>query len=296
MIKSKIVNFAHIIEILYYSMIAISIVVHRTPVEQLRTILNCVSVSQVKKHIFVVDNSPADSLRTIVKEYQGVEYLFVENRGYGASHNSAICKSIANGCEYHLVVNPDVKWTGDVVYEMKKFMDSHPKCGLSCASTYYPDGKLQRVCRLLPSPLDLMLRCLPGGRSTRRNNRYELDFTGYDKIMNVPYIMGSFMFFRIEALKNVGLFDERFFMYPEDIDITRRVRERYQVLFNPFVSIVHNHAAQSRKNLKMFWIHATNMIKYFNKWGWFKDSLRSEFNKRLLSTQSPDIWASEDNL
>lgn len=100
--------------------------------------------------------------------------------------------------------------------------------------------------------------------------------------MNIPYHQGSFMFFRLDCFKKVGLFDERFFMYPEDIDITRRMHKYYRTMFIPDVTIVHAHRAASYKNKKMLKIHMTNMIKYFNKWGWIYDKERSDWNKQLL--------------
>ena len=90
------------------------------------------------------------------------------------------------------------------------------------------------------------------------------------------------MFFRVSSLCEVGLFDERFFMYPEDIDMTRRMHAKYKTIFYPFVSIIHAHAAASRVNKKMLRIHILNMIKYFNKWGWFFDKERRRVNKECL--------------
>ena len=90
------------------------------------------------------------------------------------------------------------------------------------------------------------------------------------------------MFFRISVLQQIGLFDERFFMYPEDIDITRRIHEKYKTIFYPDVSIIHATAAASRSNAKMLKIHIINIIKYFNKWGWFFDSKRRRINKQVL--------------
>lgn len=72
-------------------------------------------------------------------------------------------------------------------------------------------------------------------------------------------------------------------MYPEDIDITRRMHRVYKTLFYPYVTIIHNHAAESYKSKKMLWIHISNMIKYFNKWGWVFDKERWEINKKLLN-------------
>ena len=99
---------------------------------------------------------------------------------------------------------------------------------------------------------------------------------------------GSFMFFRVACFEKVGLFDERFFMYPEDIDITRRMHRYYRTMFWPEVTIVHAHKAESYKNPKMLRIHIVNIIRYFNKWGWFCDKERTLWNRRLLQELSYD--------
>ena len=162
-------------------------------------------------------------------------------------------------------------------------MDNHNQIGQLLPKVTYPNGEIQYLCKLIPTPLDLIFkRFLPAKWTQKRLHKFQLRFTGYNKIMNIPYLSGCFMFFRISALKDVGLFDERFFMYPEDIDITRRMHQKYQTIFYPEVSIIHAHAAESYKNKKMLWIHISNMIKYFNKWGWFFDKERKEVNKSLL--------------
>jgi GT2 family glycosyltransferase len=101
--------------------------------------------------------------------------------------------------------------------------------------------------------------------------------------MEVPYLSGCFMFLRVAALKKVGLFDERFFMYPEDIDLTRRMYKEFKTVFYPEVEITHQHARESYKSLKLFYIHIVNMIRYFNKWGWFFDKERRIVNQRVIS-------------
>jgi GT2 family glycosyltransferase len=73
-------------------------------------------------------------------------------------------------------------------------------------------------------------------------------------------------------------------MYPDDIDLTRRMHEKYATRYYPDVEVVHAHAAESRKNLKMMMIHSVNMIRYFNKWGWFFDQKRRKINKHVLKT------------
>jgi GT2 family glycosyltransferase len=147
-----------------------------------------------------------------------------------------------------------------------------------------PDGKVQYLCKLIPTPIDLLFkRFLPKKISEKNAVRYQLKFTNYDKEMNVPYLSGCFMFFRISSLKSIGLFDETFFMYPEDIDITRRMHGMFKTIYYPEASIVHVHSSESYRNIKMFIIHIVNIIKYFNKWGWIFDRERKEINKKVLN-------------
>ena len=91
------------------------------------------------------------------------------------------------------------------------------------------------------------------------------------------------MFLRVSSIKEVGIFDERFFMYPEDIDLTRRIHRRYKTIFYPNVSVIHRHEKASFKSLKMKLIHVINMIKYFNKYYWFLDLERLKINKNILN-------------
>jgi len=147
----------------------------------------------------------------------------------------------------------------------------------------YPDGSIQRLCKLVPKPTDLLLRRIFSNKIRAQNNSiFELHSSGYDKLMFVPYLSGCFMLLRQSALIDIGLFDERFFMYPEDIDLTRRMAERYDTLFYPHVSVIHEHGRESHKSFNMFVIHLVNLVRYFNKWGWFYDSKRDELNRKTL--------------
>jgi hypothetical protein len=116
----------------------------------------------------------------------------------------------------------------------------------------------------------------------KRNEMYELKFTGYDKIMEVPYLSGCFMFIRTEVLKKVGLFDERFFMYLEDTDLPRRIHRVSKTVYYPGVSIYHEYGKGSYKNPKLLKYHLDSVIKYFNKYGWLFDKERDEINKKTL--------------
>jgi GT2 family glycosyltransferase len=94
------------------------------------------------------------------------------------------------------------------------------------------------------------------------------------------------MLLRTSALKVVGLFDERFFMYGEDVDLTRRIHEKFITLYYPGATVTHHHARDSDESLKMLWIHCVNLSRYFNKWGWFLDKRRAQINRELLNQRS----------
>ncbi|MDE6207341.1 MAG: glycosyltransferase family 2 protein [Muribaculaceae bacterium] len=260
-----------------------SIVTHCTRPEELRRAIGCILRCSEVSCVYVVDNSPTEALRPVVESISSTLYIHVPNDGFGAGHNVAIRQAIDAGADYHLVMNADVMWDGDVLSPMLAYMDANPDVGVVAPKVYYPDGDLQYACRMLPTPWDLFAkRFLPASMTRRRMNRYLLAAADHDRAFNCPYLLGSFMLFRVAALRDVGLFDERFFMYPEDIDITRRIHERWRTMFWPGVSIVHVHAASSRTNLRMLRIHLVNMFRYFNKWGWWYDRQRRRFNRELL--------------
>ena len=264
--------------------ITASIVIYNSPATDMQTVISCLAISIVDT-VYVIDNAPDDSLKEFILGLSG-KIVYIQgqgNVGYGAAHNIAIREAVRQRAKYHIVLNPDIKFREGVIEQLASFMNDHPEVGQVIPKIVFPNGELQYVCKLIPTPLDLLFRrFMPAKMNEKRANRFELRFTGYDKIMNAPYHHGCFMFFSVSALREIGLFDERFFMYPEDIDMTRRMHEKYLTVFYPEVEAVHAHAAESRKSLKMFLIHSMNMIRYFNKWGWFFDKKRRAANRQIL--------------
>ncbi len=269
-------------------MLTASIVVHKTLPQQLQKALECLLRADIER-VYIIDNSPDDSLRKSLPNNHRLDYRHVKNNGFGAGHNVAIREVLKNPGEgYHLVMNADVCWKGDVLKPLVDYMQKNPDVGMVMPKVFYPDGALQYTCRMLPTPLDLFAkRFLPESIVQRRMERYLLAEHDHDKPLNCPYLLGSFLLFRNNALRDCGLFDERYFMYPEDIDITRRIHEKWRTMYWPGVSIVHEHAAESRKSKKMLKIHISNMIKYFNKWGWLIDPGRRRLNRRLRKSITP---------
>ena len=263
-------------------MITASIVTYFPKDRELSIVIDCALNSSIDL-IYVIDNTPNDYLRTIENKSSKIHYIHNENTGYGSAHNIAIRDAMKKSATYHVVLNPDIEFKPGTIEALSKYMDNNPTVGQVMPKVVYPNGELQYLCKMIPTPIDLIFkRFLPKNFFKERAARFQLKFTGYNTEMNVPYLSGCFMFFRVSALREVGLFDERFFMYPEDIDITRRMHALYKTMFYPAVTVVHNHAAESYKSKKMLKVHIINMIKYFNKWGWLFDKERRTVNRDLL--------------
>jgi hypothetical protein len=265
--------------------LSVSIVLYQTPLEQLKNCLSSLQHITPSLSLFLIDNSPNDCLRTASDLYPGSTYIHQPNNpGYGAGHNTAIKHAQMSEYDYHLVINADVSFGNDVIYPMIKYMDENQHVAHMMPKVLSMDGSVQRLCKLLPRPFDLFIRrFLPQSIKVKNNRLFELHESGYDRIMFVPYLSGCFMLLRHSALRHVGLFDERFFMYPEDIDLTRRLAVHYETLFYPHVSVYHEHGAASYKSSRMLWIHLVNLVRYFNKWGWLKDPVRDDLNTKTLN-------------
>lgn len=264
-------------------MITVSIVTYKTNVEELQKCINSLCSKQVNC-IYVVDNSRQQYLAVFCKGHPTIEYIPSENIGYGAAHNIAIRKAIASGSKYHLVLNSDVFFDPLILDKLVEYMDKHEDVAMVQPNIVYPDGRIQYTCRLLPTPANLIFRrFLPKKMVEGMNYRYMLKMFDHKRELNVPYHQGSFMFFRVESFEKVGMFDERFFMYPEDIDITRRMHRYFMTMYWPGVTVVHAHRAASYKSKKMLRIHMWNMCKYFTKWGWIFDKERKRWNQQLLN-------------
>jgi GT2 family glycosyltransferase len=262
-------------------MLNVSIVLYKHPLKEIALLVGMLRKSKLVSEVFLVDNSPTELLEL---KYLDAIYIFNgKNIGYGAAHNIAIRQTLQQNIPYHLIINPDIVFDSSILGKIVEFMNNNSIVGLLMPKVYYPDGEIQYLCKLLPTPFDLILRrFLPKHWTEKRTTRFELHESGYNRIMDVPYLSGCFMFLRTEAIQQVGMFDERFFMYPEDIDLTRRIHRKYRTVFYPEVSVTHEHAQGSYINAKLLFVHIKNMIKYFNKWGWIFDKERRKVNKETL--------------
>jgi GT2 family glycosyltransferase len=266
--------------------ITASIVIYKNSLVLLQQAVKSFLNSTPDSILYLVDNSPTNAY---AKHFQHprINYKFNnKNIGFGAGHNLALKEILKhNKSSYHVVLNPDVFFENDVIKKLFICMESDPAIGLITPKVLYPDGRLQPLCRLLPSPLTLFsrrfLHFYPSW-SNRLNHWYEMHFSGYDKIMDVPFLSGCFMFLRLDTLREMGLFDERIFLYTEDTDLTRRIHRKYRTIFYPEAVIYHYHERGSYKNAIKLMHHVFSAITYFNKWGWYSDSERKLINEQVV--------------
>lgn len=269
--------------------ITASIVVYKNDPVLLRRAIDSFLKSTVTGPLTIIDNSPSDELRQMCSGHN-LTYIFNnKNLGYGKGHNVAIRQYLDRSL-YHLVLNPDVYFEPEVIEKLFYFMEDNNQAGLAMPKVLGPDGQLQMLCKLLPSPVDLATRRFSPFEDwfKNRNEKYEMNESGYDRVMNVPFLSGCFMFLRTEALRKVGLFDERFFLYAEDTDLSRRLHQRFETLFYPEAEIKHVHARGSYKDLGLTFHNIKSAVQYFNKWGWFFDVERETVNQRALSQTLSD--------
>ena len=256
-------------------MISGSIVLYNNPPEMINEVIaSALSESSLMK-LYIVDNSPHGNILTYLPKDKRLEYILTErNVGFGAAHNIAIRKSMMGNYKYHVVLNPDIYFSRGNLDRLYNFMESNIEIGQVMPQILYPDGSIQFLCKMNPTPFDLFARRFAPkfirNFFKERMQKYEYRDKDYNKLMfDIPYLSGCFMLFRMEVLKKIGLFDERIFMYIEDADITRRVLQVARTAYFPEAVVYHHFAKGSHKNWRLMMYSIHGAIIYFNKWGWF---------------------------
>ncbi len=228
------------------------------------------SLNHISSEILLVDNNSDDGSVLFIKENYPEVFITenIERVGYGANQNKNL--NIANG-KYLLFMNADMIILPDTLSILCEFMDNHVDAGICSANVLNEDGTLQFLNKQYPSLLDLVLRrFLPGFLKKRFENRlhyYEMREIGYTSSIDIPFISGCFMFCRTSMIRAVGGFDEKFFLYFEDVDLCRKVQTLAKTISCPDAKVIHKWERLSHRELKWFFIFVESALRYFNKWG-----------------------------
>lgn len=261
-------------------MIISSIVIYKHSYKDLEKTLNSLINNSFIDKIIIVDNDISNWANKFIN--QKIEYIkSAGNIGFGSAHNIAINK-YASKSKYFLICNPDIYFEQE---QFNTFIDFvlNNKSGLYLPKIIYPDGQNQYGARLLPSFFNLFSRRFSPKIAKKLDNEYLLLKYNINKPIFAPYLSGCFMLFDSNALLDLCGFDERFFMYMEDIDISRRCAEKYGNLYFPNATVIHKHEQGSYKNNFLLNAHLKSAFQYFNKWGWLIDTYRTKQNLKCLS-------------
>lgn len=264
-------------------MVTASIVLFKQTYTEIKSLLDGLDQSGINT-LFIIDNSPFNALEKEIKvNHPNIKYIHqAHNPGFGAAHNIAFKEAMSLGSQYHFVVNPDVLLKDNVVTSLVDFLEDHPEVGMVMPQILNTDGTVQYLPKFLPTPISFYKRILyrKFNLFTSFVAKFELRDVPPDLTYDTPVISGCFTLFRISALQEIGLYDDRFFMYLEDWDISRRMNKKYRTVYYPEAAIVHGYEAGSSKSYGLFKVHIRSIRAYFGKWGWFFDRERSRVNER----------------
>lgn len=227
--------------------------------------------------IIVVDNDSRDESLDYLKEmHKKGEITLVHagaNLGYGRANN--LGARYAKG-KYLLVLNPDVSVEPDTLRKMVDYMDAHPGIGILGPQLYFFNGQIQDSCRRFMRPMDLVIKRTPLQRFKALKKRVdEYTMVDFDRrsVREVDLVTGACFMSPKAVFDKVGGFDERYFLFMEDADLCRKMREAgHKVVYFPGARVLHYHKRLSGGGLlrllrqRVFWIHLNSAVKYFWKW------------------------------
>jgi N-acetylglucosaminyl-diphospho-decaprenol L-rhamnosyltransferase len=246
---------------------------------------NCLSsvehfLHNIPHDIVVVDNASKDrSLNLIREEFPQARIICNhENLGFAAAMNQGIK---ATNASYLLWLNPDAELLDNGFDELYSYMERHPKTGILGPQIVNPDHSIQLSCRSFPSyetalfnRYSLLTRLFPNNPFSRK---YLKTNWNHQNVTDTDWVSGCCLLVRREMIQQIGLLDESFFMYCEDVDFCRRAwNSGWKVQYHPSAHVMHQIAGSSRKvKTKMVWEHHRSMWHYYKKHyrrNFFKDA------------------------
>lgn len=237
------------------------------------------AASGLKTEIFVVDNNSVDGSAAMVRaKFPGVSLIRnEENLGFSVANNQAIRRSAGR---YVLLLNPDTLIEEDTLQKCVEYMDGHGDCGglgvrmIDGNGNFLPESK-----RALPTPIVAfykifgLSRLFPGSRVF---GKYHLGYLDPDEINEVDVLPGAFMMLRRTALDQVGLLDEDFFMYGEDIDLSYRLQKGgYKNIYFPECTIIHYKGESTKKGSMNYVMTFYNAMRIFARKHFSRNLARS---------------------
>ncbi len=218
-----------------------------------------------KKKLFLIDNSPSNILESEF-DHPEISYSFMnENIGFGRGHNSVLNK-VKDSSSFHLILNPDVEFDTITIAKLIEEIIKNKEIAMIAPKVTYPNGEFQYTCREYPNFLEMMCRRMKVFKNYYHKKEYrnrDLTLSFYPDVIH-----GCFMLFRTKDFVSLGGFDERYFLYMEDVDICRKIDQiGKKKQYYPNAEISHVLNKESSKKIHLFFSHLVSSFKYFKKWG-----------------------------
>ena len=220
-------------------------------------LLSCLSSVQAacesSNKIVVVDNASTDgSVEAVARMFPDVEVISnQDNLGFSRANNLALGR-FRDHSRYFLLLNPDTLVAPDTFKNVISFMDQHPEAGIAGCKVVTPQGTLDWACkRGFLTPSLLFYKALGLDKrfpKSRRFGRYHLTYLDENQIHEVDSVVGAFMMIRGECLRSVGLLDDSYFMYGEDIDFCFKTKQNgWKIFYVPTTTIIHFKGQSTQK-------------------------------------------------
>ena len=246
-----------------------SIVLHNENLKELLKTVDCFLDVSLKKKLFLIDNTSNQRFKNIFKHPE-VEYIAIgKNIGFGAGHNM-ITDKIKDLSYYHLILNPDISFKGSIISNLIAVLKDNNELAMIAPKVLFPNKTYQYSCRRYPSVQELLARRFIFFKSIFKKAISRGTYIDRDlsKPFFAEYITGCFHLFNTEDFVEINGFDERYFLYMEDVDICKKIDDLgKKKLYFPQEEIIHVLKQGSSKSFKLFIRHTSSAIKYFLKWG-----------------------------
>ena len=253
-----------------------AVIVHYNTPDLLKRCLGAIfsEPAALPLEVIVVDNASPDSrVRDLPPEFPSAIFRFnPDNLGFARACNQGI--GMGEG-RYVLLLNPDTMIEKKGLERMVAFMETHTDAGASGPRMVYPDGRLQHSCRRFPTLLALLLRVARLDSLVQTPvRRYLMAEWDHASVREVDWVIGGCLMLRRDAAEQVGLLDEAFFMYYEDIDLCYRLWQAgWKVYYNPEVTVLHDYQRTSARALpnRLSYAHAKSLLRLLRKqrMAWF---------------------------
>ena len=227
-----------------------------------KTLSAAKSISEHTKHpdfkLYIIDNNSDD--KQLLESIKGATLIENDtNSGFGGGHNKVLELPLG---KYHAVINPDIEIKEDVLKRLTDIMEENPDIVMLTPKILNSDGSEQHLPKRNPNLKYIFL----GRFSKRIRAEYTRANEKFEALTDIDFCTGCFFLIRSEIFRKIGGFDDRFFMYMEDADLSRQAKKYGRVVFCPGITVTHIWERASAKSLKALLMHISSAFKYLLKW------------------------------